>query len=145
MNTPYAALLQLPEPSRMEGLFQNGRSDERVTMTTAIAVAAHIRSFYRMLGILAILLIVSGVGIASVIIGYIKIKSCPESYDESRLLSIFGITDIILCGIIATIVCEYFTRIFSLTFLNRLLCVIHAVMIERLVSLVCSFGLQLFV
>ena len=57
-----------------------------------------------MLCIIIILLIFSGFGFMAIVMGYVKIKTCPISYDQSRLLSIVGIMDIILCVLISIIV-----------------------------------------
>jgi hypothetical protein len=70
-----------------------------------LVVAAHIRSFYRLFGIIAVLLVFISVGIAAIIMAYIGMHSCSASYNLSRTLNIFGTLDIIICVIIALIVC----------------------------------------
>jgi hypothetical protein len=45
------------------------------------------------------------VGIAAIIMAYIGMHSCSASYNLSRTLNIFGTLDIIICVIIALIVC----------------------------------------
>jgi hypothetical protein len=102
MRIPYSAI---PELSNVNSQLSNEQQVEPYSTAAALVVAAHIRSFYRLFAIIAVLLVFISVGITAIIMGYIKMHSCSVSYSLSRSLSIFGVLEIIICVIIALIVC----------------------------------------
>jgi hypothetical protein len=99
METSYSILLESPQISSQDPRHQNQDPPSAV-----VAVAAHIRSFYRLFAMIAVLLALSCAGTAAIIVSYIQSNSCTASRTMSRWLTIFGIVDIIMCGFIAKIV-----------------------------------------
>jgi len=107
MEILYSALPESPHIPNVNSEFQSEEHDEPHSATAVLAVAAHIRSFYRLFVIILALLMISSVGTAAIVMGYMKSNSCPSSRIMSRWLRLFGIVDLIMCGFIATIVCTF--------------------------------------
>ncbi|CAF3689911.1 unnamed protein product [Rotaria sp. Silwood1] len=76
----------------------------RLTTSGTAAVAAHIRSFYRALAIIMILLLMMAIGALTIIFGHFKKDSCPATPGLPKVITTFGVLDIIICGIMIPIV-----------------------------------------
>jgi uncharacterized BrkB/YihY/UPF0761 family membrane protein len=74
------------------------------TTSATVAVAKHVRSFYRSFATIGVLLIMIAFGIIAIIFGHIKRNSCPDNKNVPRMVIVFGFIDLIVCGIIMIIV-----------------------------------------
>jgi len=72
----------------------------------AHTIAGHIRSFYRLLFMLSIILLIAMVGGAAVFLGEKHIDSCSSSYYTLKWLVVSGMIEILVCVFIALIVCK---------------------------------------
>lgn len=104
MSITYSALPQSSQVPSLNSPVQSEEHDVPHTPIVVSVVAAHIRSFYRLLPIVMIFIIVGGAGVAAIVISFIQIRACPTSYNAFRWIRIFGLLEFIMCGIFMIIV-----------------------------------------
>ncbi len=102
---PFAALLGQEEIPSLGAVLNREDYEGPRTTSASIAVAKHIRSFYRLFGTIGIILAISVFHIIAIIFGHAKRNACPALDMAPKIIMIFGIIDLSICGIIIIIVC----------------------------------------
>ena len=105
MPIPYSQISEAQENYSSNSAPESSEHSNPYTTTAPIAVAAHIRLFYRVFVKLILLFIPFTVGIAAILVANIKSDSCPAANSLPKWLNAFGIVDAIMCVVVAISVC----------------------------------------
>jgi hypothetical protein len=105
---PISSVFRQQEIPSLGSVFNRQDYEGPRTTSASIAVAKHIRSFYRLFGTIGFILIISTFHIIAILFGHVKRDACPDAEMIPKMIMIFGIIDLSICGIIIIIVRFFF-------------------------------------